>query len=80
MKFEEIWTGGFSEEKSFKDVDGRTDGRRRGSDQNWAVPDENVSSSICGQRNPRSDCASARSDQGLYCPQTEALDTTECMN
>ena len=36
---------------------------------------------ICGQRRPRSDCASALSDQGLHCPLTESsLDTTECMN
>ena len=40
---------------------------------------ENVSSSIWGQR-PRSDCADVQSDQGLYCPLTESLDTTECMN
>ena len=35
---------------------------------------------ICGQRKPRSACASAQSDQGLHCPLTESLDTTECMN
>ena len=29
---------------------------------------------------PRSDCASAQSDQGLHCPLTKSLDTTECMN
>ena len=33
---------------------------------------------ICGQRSPRSDCANAQSEQGLYCPRTEALDTIEC--
>ena len=35
---------------------------------------------IYGQRKPRSACASAQSDQGLHCPLTESLDTTECMN
>ena len=39
----------------------------------WAAPCENVSSCICGQRRPRS----AQSDQGLHCPLTESLDTTE---
>ena len=29
---------------------------------------------ICGQRRPRSDCASAQSDHGLCCPQTEPMD------
>ena len=37
-------------------------------------------SSICGQRRPRSACASAQTDQGLRCPLTESLDTTECIN
>ena len=32
-----------------------------------------------GQRRPRSDCADAQSDQGLRCPLTESLDTTEYM-
>ena len=41
---------------------------------------KNVSSGICGQRRPRSDCASAQSDQGLRCPLTDSLNTTECMN
>ena len=27
-----------------------------------------------------STCASAHSDQGLHCPLTESLDTTECMD
>ena len=36
--------------------------------------------SICGQQMPRSACASAQSDQGLHCPITESLDTTEYMN
>ena len=47
---------------------------------NWAAPCENVSSGICGQRRPRSACASAQSDQGLRFPQTESVDTIECMN
>ena len=47
---------------------------------NWNAPCKNVSSSMCGQQRPRSDCASAQSDQGLHCPLTESLDTTECMN
>ena len=42
---------------------------------NWAMPNENVSLGICGQRRPRSACAYAQSDQGLRSPQTEALDT-----
>ena len=41
----------------------------------WASPCKNVSSDICGQRRPRSACASAQSDQGLHCPLTESLDT-----
>ena len=40
----------------------------------------NASSGICGQRRPRSACASAQSDQGLQCPLTEKPDTTICMN
>ena len=40
---------------------------------------ENVSSGICGQRRPRSACASAQSDQGLHYLLTESADTTECM-
>ena len=44
------------------------------------MPWENMSSGICGQQRPGSDCAFAQSDPGLYCPQTESLDTTECMN
>ena len=28
----------------------------------------------------RSACADAHSGQGLYCPVTESLDTTECIN
>ena len=39
-----------------------------------------TSSGICGQRRPRSDCASAQSDQGLQCPLKESLDTREWMN
>ena len=45
----------------------------------WASPCENVSSWKNGQWRPRSACASAQSDQGLHCPLTEPLDTTECM-
>ena len=41
---------------------------------------KNVSSGICRQRRPRSACASAQSDQGLLCPRTMSLDTTEYMN
>ena len=40
----------------------------------------NMSSGICEQRRPRSNCASAQADQDLRCPQTESLDTTECFN
>ena len=36
-----------------------------------------MSSDTSRQRRPRSDCAFAQSDQGLHCPQTESLDTTE---
>ena len=36
-----------------------------------------MSSGICGQRRPRSACASAQSDQDLHSPLT---DTTKCMN
>ena len=45
----------------------------------WAVSFENASSGICGQRRPRSDCASAQSDQGLRRPLTESLDTIACI-
>ena len=45
-----------------------------------ALPCENVSSGISGQQRPRSACACAQSDQGLRCPLTESLDTTECFN
>ena len=38
-----------------------------------------MSSSICRQRRPRSDCASAQSDQGLHCPLTEPLNCIECI-
>ena len=46
----------------------------------WATPCESVSSGMCGQRRPRSACASAQADQGLRCPLTDSLDTTECIN
>ena len=39
-----------------------------------------MSRGICGWRRPRSDCASAQSDQDFHCLLTESLDTTECMN
>ena len=32
------------------------------------------------QRRPRSDCASAQSDQGLHCRLTDSLGTIECIN
>ena len=41
---------------------------------------KNVSFGICGQRRPRSVCASVQSVQGLCCPLTESFDTTECIN
>ena len=44
----------------------------------WALPCENVSLGICRQRRPRSDCASAQSDQGLRCLLTESLATAGC--
>ena len=40
----------------------------------------NVFSSICRQRMPRSACASAQSDQGLRCPQTESLGIKDCFS
>ena len=46
----------------------------------WAALRENMSKGVCGQQRPRSACASAQSDQGLYCPQTESLDTIERFN
>ena len=45
-----------------------------------ATPCENVLSGICGQWRPRSAWAFVQSDQGLQCPLTESLDTTEHMN
>ena len=42
----------------------------------WDAPCENVSSGICVQRKPRSDCVSA----DFHCPLTISLDTTECVN
>ena len=45
-----------------------------------AAPCENMSSVMYGQRRPRSTCASTHSDQAIYCPLTETLVTTECMN
>ena len=46
----------------------------------WATPCEKVSPSMFEEQRPRSDCASAQSDQGLRCPQTKSLDTKECFN
>ena len=46
----------------------------------WAAPCENVTLGKCGQRRPRSACASAQSDQGLHCPLTESWDTIKCFN
>ena len=46
----------------------------------WAARFGNLSSGICGQRRPRTDCASAQSDQGLRCPLKESLDIKECIN
>ena len=43
----------------------------------WAMPCENMYSGIWGQPRPRSACAYMQSDQGLHCPLTEKLDTTE---
>ena len=37
----------------------------------------NNSAYICGQRRPRSACASAQSNQNLYRPQTESVFATE---
>ena len=47
-----------------------------------AAPCEDVSegTKICGQRMPRSACASAQADQGLRCPLTESLGTLESIN
>ena len=47
---------------------------------NLAALCEHVSSGICGQRRPRSACASSQSDQSLYYPLTESFDTAECIN
>ena len=46
----------------------------------WAAPCENSYSGACGERRPRSACASAQSDQGLHFLLTEPLKTTECIN
>ena len=47
---------------------------------NLAIACSNVSSGICGQRRPRSDCADAQADLSLRCRQTESLDTIECFS
>ena len=46
----------------------------------WATSCENMSSGICGQRRPRSACASAQSDLDVRCSLPESLDTIECIN
>ena len=46
----------------------------------WASPCEKMSLGICGQRRPRSVCASAQSYLNLYCPLTGSLDTLEYIN
>ena len=46
----------------------------------WATPCQNVSLGFCQQRKPRSACTFAQSDQGLCCPLTDSLDTTECFS
>ena len=46
----------------------------------WDTACENVSLGIMRLQRPWSACTSAQSDQGLQCPLTESLDTTECMN
>ena len=46
----------------------------------WAAPSENVSSGSCGQQRSRSAYTSSQSDQSPYCPLTQSLNTTECMN
>ena len=46
----------------------------------WAAPLKNVSSGICGQRRPRTACASAQSDQDIRCPLAESVNTIECIN
>ena len=43
----------------------------------WTALCENVSSGICGQRRPRSACASAQSDLGFHSLLTELLATTD---
>ena len=45
-----------------------------------AAPYKIVSLGICGQRRPRSACASAQSDQGLHCPLAGSLGTIKCLN
>ena len=46
----------------------------------WIAPYEGMRSGIGGQRKPRSDCASAQSDQGHRCSQTESLESKKCFN
>ena len=46
----------------------------------WAVSSESLPSGICGHWWLRSACATAQSHQGLLCPLTDWLDTTEFKN
>ena len=45
--------------------------------ENFGPRHAKTSSDIFRQRRPRSDCASAQSDQGLHCPLMESLVTVE---
>ena len=51
-----------------------------GKNMGRAMGRENVSSGICGQCGASLACASVQSDQGLHCPLTQSLTSTECMN
>ena len=46
----------------------------------WDAPCKKLSSDICGQLRPRSDCTFVQSDQGLCCLLTVSLDTIKCIN
>ena len=54
--------------------------RHTGLNFRLALPCEDRSSGIFEQRRSRQACTSAQSDQGLHCPLTKSVDTTECMN
>ena len=45
-----------------------------------AAPFQTMCPGTCGQWRPRSACASTQSEQGLRCPQTDSLDTIECIS